>query len=99
MKNVFLRITYAGDVARIYDRGKLVTDDFFKGTPWLIGLAPIVARDADPELELRILPLRKDAPIYLSAAARPSFPSTGEVALLKDVEPLAEYEAVADLKP
>jgi hypothetical protein len=99
VKNVFLRITYAGDVARIYDRGKLVTDDFFKGTPWLIGLAPIVARDADPELELRILPLRKDAPIYLSAAARPSFPSTGEVALLKDVEPLAEYEAVADLKP
>jgi beta-galactosidase len=38
VKKVFLRITYEGDVARIYDRGKLVTDDFFKGTPWAIGL-------------------------------------------------------------
>jgi hypothetical protein len=99
VKNVFLRITYEGDVARIYDRGKLVTDDFFKGTPWVIGLASIAARDADPELELRILPLRKDAPIYLPAGTRPSFPSTGEVAVLKDVQVIPEYEVVADLNP
>jgi hypothetical protein len=99
VKNVFLRITYEGDVARIYDRGKLVTDNFFKGTPWVIGLARIAARDADPELELRILSLRKDAPIYLPAGTRPSFPSSGEVAVLKDVQVIPEYEVVADLNP
>ena len=99
IKNVFLRITYEGDIARIYDRGRLVSDDFFKGTPWVIGLAPIVAQEGDPELELRILPLRKDAPIYLPPGTRPSFPSTGEVALLKDIQAIPEYEAVADLNP
>jgi hypothetical protein len=99
VKNIFLRITYQGDVARIYDRGMLVTDDFFKGTPWVIGLAPIVAREADPELELRILPLREDAPIYLPMGTRPSFPSTGEVAVLQDVQVIPEYEVVADLNP
>jgi hypothetical protein len=99
VKNVFLQISYEGDVARVYDRGKLFTDNFFKGTPWAIGLAPLMAREADPELELRILPLRKDAPIYLPAGARPAFPSSGEVAVLKDVQVIPEYEAVADLNP
>jgi hypothetical protein len=99
VKNVFLQVAYEGDVARLYDHGKLFTDDFFKGTPWTIGLAPIMAREADPELELRILPLRKDAPIYLPAGTRPSFPLGGEIAVLKDVQVIPEYEVVADLKP
>jgi beta-galactosidase len=38
VKHVFLRISYEGDVARVYEHGKLVTDDFFKGTPWEIGI-------------------------------------------------------------
>jgi hypothetical protein len=58
-----------------------------------------MAQEADPELELRILPLRKDAPIYLPAGARPSFPATGEVAVLNGVQVIPEYEAVADLNP
>lgn len=99
VKNVFLQITYEGDVARIYDHSKLLTDDFFKGTPWTIGLAPTVAREADPELELRILPLRKDAPIYLPTGTWPLFSSTGELAVLKKVQVLPEYESVADLNP
>jgi beta-galactosidase len=99
VKSIFLRIKYEGDVARVYDRGKLVTDDFFKGTPLLIGLDPTLARDADPELELKILPLRKDAPIYLPAGTRPSFSSSGEVATLQEVQVIPEYEAVADFHP
>jgi hypothetical protein len=58
---------------------------------------PTAEREADPELELRILPLRKDAPIYLPTGTRPSFPSTGEVAVLKNVQVIPEYEVVADL--
>ena len=99
VKNVFLRITYEGDVARVYEGGKLVTDDFFKGTPWEIGLRSIAVNGADPELELRILPLRQDSPIYLPAGTRPAFPSNGEVVRLKDVQIVPEYEVVADLNP
>jgi beta-galactosidase len=98
VKNVFLRLSYEGDIARIYSGGKLLTDDFFKGTPWTVGLDSIMSREADPELELRILPLRQDAPIYLPAGTRPVFPASGEVARLGKVLVIPEYEAVADLK-
>ena len=98
-KNAFLRITYQGDVARLYDQGKLVDDDFYKGTPWDVGLRSLVPADSDPVLELRILPLPKGAPIYLAPGAQPSFPASGQVAKLKDVRLIPEYEAVADLNP
>jgi len=99
VKRAFLRISYEGDVARVYEGGKLVTDDFFKGTPWEVGLRTLAAQGADPELDLRILPLREDAPIYLPAGTRPAFPAGGEVARLKDVQVVLEYEAIADLNP
>jgi beta-galactosidase len=99
VRHVFLRISYEGDVARAYEGGKLITDDFFKGTPWEIGLGTLADRGADPELELRILPLREDAPIYLPAGTRPVFPAGGEVARLKGVQVVLEYEAIADLNP
>jgi beta-galactosidase len=99
VKNVFLSVGYEGDVARVYSDGKLLTDDFFKGTPWMIGLDSVMSREADPELELRILPLRQDAPIYLPGGARPVFPASGEVARLGEVLVVPEYEAIADLNP
>jgi beta-galactosidase len=97
VKHVFLRISYEGDVARVYERGKLVTDDFFKGTPWEIAVRNLTVQGADPQLELRILPLRQDAPIYLPARARPVLPAGGEVARLRDVQVVPEYEAIADV--
>jgi hypothetical protein len=39
------------------------------------------------------------APIYLPTGTRPGFPSTGEVAVLKDVQVIPEHEVVADLNP
>jgi len=98
-RKAFLRITYQGDIARVYDHGKLIYDDFYKGTPWEIGLGPVAPGDADPSLELKILPLPQNAPIYLSPGARPEFPPSGQVAKLDAVQVLVEYEAVADLNP
>jgi beta-galactosidase len=99
VKHVFLRISYEGDVARVYEGGKLVTDDFFKGTPWEIALRNPAVQGVDPELELRILPLRQDAPIYLPARARAVLPAGGDVARLREVQVVPEYEAIADLNP
>ncbi len=98
VNDVFLRITYQGDVARMYLGDKFVTDDFYHGTPWQIGLKSVEGQHADPELEVDILPLRQDAPIYLSAGARPAFPRNGAVAELKSVEVIPEYEVVMELK-
>ena len=99
VKKVFLRINYEGDIARVYVDSKLFTDNFYDGMPWNVGLGSLVARGGDPELELRILPLRQDAPIYLPSGTRPAFPPNGEIAKLREVQIVPEYEAVANLNP
>ena len=95
---VLLHIAYQGDVARIYAGGRLITDDFYHGAPWEIGLRSIPAADLKQGLELRILPLRADAPIYLASGARPAIPAGGQVAKLAQVRVLPDYRVVADLR-
>jgi hypothetical protein len=95
---MFLRITYEGDVARFYADGKLLTDNFYNGTPWLIGLDRVPCREWD-RLELKILPLRNQSPIYLPKGARPAASANGQVVNLKEVQVVPEYETVLDLKP
>jgi len=62
-----LSITYRGDCARLYANGRLVADNFYYGRPFLFGLWRLPA--ACSELELRILPLQPDAPLYLPREA------------------------------
>ena len=57
----FLKIDYAGDCARVYADGKLIMDNFWNGKPMLVRMSDLAGK----KVELRILPLRKDAPIYL----------------------------------
>ena len=67
MTGRLLRIEYQGDCARLYANDKLIADHFQYGRPFLYGLwrLPEGAR----QLELRILPLQADAPIYLPREA------------------------------
>jgi hypothetical protein len=88
-----LRIAYEGDVARIYAGGKLLTDDFYHGAPLELGLWRVSPDALKQGLELQVLPLRKDAPIYLPPSARPTYPPSGIVARLKAVEAIPEYRA------
>jgi hypothetical protein len=95
---VFLRITYKGDVARLYADGKLLTDNFYNGTPWIVGLDRVPCGQRD-RLELKILPLRNQAPIYLPDGARPASSPTVQTAILDGVQAVPEYDAAVDLKP
>jgi beta-galactosidase len=96
--STFLRIAYEGDIARLYVDGKLLTDNFYNGTPWLIGMDRIPGQQWG-KLQLKILPLSEHAPIYLPEKAWPAFPAGAPVARLKDVQVLPEYEVVVDAKP
>lgn len=58
--NLFLRINYRGDVARVYADGRLVADNFWNGKEMWVRMADLVGK----KVELKILPLRKDAPVY-----------------------------------
>ena len=62
-----MSIDYRGDCARLYANGHLVADNFYYGRPFLYGLWRLP--EGVKELELRILPLQPDAPIYLPREA------------------------------
>jgi hypothetical protein len=62
-----LSISYRGDCARLYANGRLIADNFYYGRPFFYGLWRL-SEDCS-QLELRILPLQPDAPIYLPREA------------------------------
>ena len=62
-----LTINYQGDCARLYADGRLIADNFYNGRPFLMGLWRLPADCA--HLELRILPIQKDMPIYFPREA------------------------------
>jgi hypothetical protein len=99
VEKLLLRVVYQGDIARIYAGKRLITDDFYHGAPWEIGLEDIAAADLKQGLELEILPLRGDAPIYLASAAKPSIPSGGQVARVAEVRVMPVYQAIAAIHP
>jgi hypothetical protein len=62
-----LSITYQGDCARLYANGRLIADNFQYGRPFLYGLWRLPK--GTTELELRILPMQANAPVYLPREA------------------------------
>ena len=56
----------------------------------------MLAVQLEQGLDLRILPLRSDTPMYLPSGARPVFPASGQVAKLLSVRVIPEYEVVRD---
>jgi len=76
--NLYLEINYRGDAARIYADGILVEDNFWNGKPMLVRLSDLVGK----KVELKILPLGKDYPIYLQKAQREELNKAPNDALL-----------------
>ncbi len=91
IEEVFLAVRYKGDEARLYSKGKLLTDDFFNGQTWSVGLSRFLDLKQSNELELRILPLRSDAPIYLEPAYRPVMVRGGQTVELDALKLVPEY--------
>ena len=69
-EDVFLTIQYVGDVAHLYLGGRLIADDFYKGTPWRVGLKRFWEELKEKPLSLQILPLDPAAPIYFEDVDR-----------------------------
>ena len=66
-QGLLLNIDYRGDVARLYADGKLLDDNFYNGRPFQYALWRL-PKDCR-QLELRILPLQKDMPVYFPREA------------------------------
>jgi beta-galactosidase len=87
-----LRLHYVGDVARVMLDGKFITDDFYNGNALDLGLRRHAPEILNGDLRIAILPLRKDAPIYMAERAQPHFGGADSVADLQSVEIIPRYQ-------
>jgi beta-galactosidase len=93
-----LYLGYIGDVARVTLNGRLINDDFYNGLPLEIGLRRYAPEILSGELELAVLPLRQDAPIYLPEMSRSGFGTNGTAAALRSIAiiPRQQIELTAE---
>lgn len=93
--DAFLRVTYQGDVARLSDNGRLLDDNFWNGLPWEIGLRELGGnwRAGDSGLQLQVLGLPEQAPMYLERRDRLHF-TDGTALSLQTVQLVPQYEVV-----
>lgn len=92
IEDVFLQIHYEGDVARLYASAALLDDNFYNGDFWVIGLKRF-ASCLDAPLELQVLPLRDNAPVYFDAGYKPEF-NGKQLAAVISITAVPEYEIV-----
>jgi beta-galactosidase len=97
LSDAFLRITYVGDIGRLYSGARLLDDDFYKGTIWEVGLKRFAPGITNAPLEVKILPLLKGAPIYLPANAWPDLGPGGTVGKIPQIDLEPEYEVSVDI--
>lgn len=91
LSDAYLKIDYAGDVGRLFNGVDMLDDHFFYGTPWNVGLKRYSQRLTGP-LTLTVLPLRSDAAVYIEPQVKPAFPASGQIAEVRKVELIPEYE-------
>jgi beta-galactosidase len=99
LNDVFLRIKYSGDVARLYAGRRLLDDNFYNGSVWEIGLKQFAPDALGRGLDLEILPLRENAPIYLPKDSWPSFPPSGDTAGIRGISLSPEHDILVNLGP
>jgi hypothetical protein len=92
LSELFLDVRYKGDVARLYSPAGLLTDNFYNGQRWTVGLSRFLDFSHPNRLELEILPLRSDAPVYIEASRERGLPATGQVDTLERIELVPEYQ-------
>ncbi len=98
VNELFLRVDYVGDAGRLYLDGQLIADDFYNGKPWEIGLKRFAPQILEKSLILKLLPLSKDAPVYIAPQYRPDFHAASEVLELRGMQAEAEYEGLITLR-
>jgi beta-galactosidase len=97
--NPILRIHYAGDVARLTLNGKLLDDNFYSGRTFDLGLKRYAPDILNGDLQLEILPLLKDAPVYLEATAKPNFGRFDSIAKINSAEIVDDYAVKVSSDP
>ncbi len=92
LSDLYLGVHYQGDEARLLSGDRLLTDNFFNGTEWRIGLKRFLSGTAPATFVLQVLPLSQQAHIFFEPGKEPRFSSNGQAGSLDSIEALPEYE-------
>jgi hypothetical protein len=92
LSDLYLGVHYQGDEARLLGNGRLLTDNFFNGTEWQIGMKRYLSGSSPAAFSLQVLPLSQKTPIFFEPGKKPMFGKDGQVGTLDSVEALPEYE-------
>ncbi len=65
VSDLFLKIEYQGDIARFSSEGHLLTDDFYTGMAWCIGLKRFRRQVESGPLEIAVVPWRDRSKVIL----------------------------------
>jgi hypothetical protein len=94
LSELFLEISYQGDLARLSANHRLLDDDFYNGERWMVGLSRFLAPNGSGNFDLSILALRKDAPVYFEFPQPVQFGPNGQVDKLDSIRLVPEYQLV-----
>jgi len=86
-----LRIRYAGDAARFTLNGRVIDDNYYCGREFDLGVKRYLPELLKGNLQLQILPLRTNAPIFLEDRARPDFDGRASLAALRSIKLIHRY--------
>jgi beta-galactosidase len=96
LSDLFLEVNYQGDVAHLSAGGRLLSDDFYNGHSWMVGLKRFLPATGGREFELSVLPLRKDAEVYFELPKAIAFPPGGQIDRLDSLKIVPEYQLTID---
>lgn len=94
-----LRLHYVGDVARVILNGTLLTDDFYNGRPLEVGLRRHAPEILNGDLRIAILPLQRDAPVYMADEAWPDDIGEDGAVALRAAEIVPRFTARLRIAP
>lgn len=97
--NVWLRIGYQGDEARLSEGGRLVEDNFWNGQRWTVGLHALPGWGAEGQsLQLEVLPMPREHPMYLEEGRKLHFDTAGVADTLGEVRLVPQYQLLLEVK-
>lgn len=94
INNLYLRINYTGNKARLYYNHQLVADDFYNGDVWHIGLNKLGNTLENQSLKLEITPLKTSDRVYFDDEAAKA---AALKAAVKSIFVLPEYNLDFDV--
>ncbi|RKD18971.1 hypothetical protein BCY91_13925 [Pelobium manganitolerans] len=96
INDIFLNIDYTGDTAMGFMDNELVTDEFFKGTVWNIGLKKFLTNTPSRDMVFYFRPIYKGASYLkdLDPATVPNFGDSKSLLKINNVKFVPEYKTI-----